>query len=301
MKERFQCLLKERNLNKQFKQLPLKKSQIKFSQLWSLGIAQILKTCRIKNRYAYKQNISIIQMAKGVSELHKLGFFHRDFKTSNFVMGKDNKNQIDMNLKTIEDNTQTQEVGTYQFMAPEILVSSDYDSSVGIWSLGMVFYQALLGIGFFSMKKEYETSNELLQIKQIQINERLRANKIQNSGNKKLLQKIIVQRLDQEKKKNKDVKRIGIDEVIHELEEKGYKQKIDLYEILVQLIDDKGIINIILSKLKKEKSYDCLNKPQKNSNDQKNFLEENDLRNIRELKFNKKNYLKEEFVQIERI
>lgn len=35
-------------------------------------------------------------MAKGVSEFHKLGFFHRDLKLHNFIIGKDN------NIKLID-------------------------------------------------------------------------------------------------------------------------------------------------------------------------------------------------------
>ncbi|CAK76734.1 unnamed protein product, partial (macronuclear) [Paramecium tetraurelia] len=136
-----------------------------------------------------------LQMAKGVQELHKLGFFHRDLKPGNFVIGKDNKIKlIDFGIsKKIEEKSQTQMQGTYQYMAPEILKTQAYDHSVDIWSLGLVFYEVFLGLVFFTNKQEGEMIDDLLQIKQIQINEKIRANRNLGQWQQKLLQKMIVQ------------------------------------------------------------------------------------------------------------
>ncbi|CAD8142265.1 unnamed protein product [Paramecium pentaurelia] len=181
-----------------------------------------------------------LQMAKGVSELHKLGFFHRDLKPNNFVIGLDNKIKlIDFGTtKTIQYTSHTQNEGTLSYMAPEVSITDDYDSSVDIWSLGIIFYELLTNSTFFEKgKSEYEICYERVQISQKQINLQIDAQKSLEQWQKALLKKMIVQKLENDNLLNHSIKRINIDEVINEFEQsknfqqtqqKVYQQKNDL-------------------------------------------------------------------------
>ncbi|CAD8213676.1 unnamed protein product [Paramecium pentaurelia] len=84
-----------------------------------------------------------LQMAKGVSELEQLGFFHRDLKPDNFVIGEDGKIKlIDFGIKKQNlTQTNTAAIGTFLYMAPDMIISTNYDSSVDIWSSGVIFYE----------------------------------------------------------------------------------------------------------------------------------------------------------------
>lgn len=64
-------------------------------------------------------------MAKGVSELHKLNFYHRDLKPDNFVISKDNKIKlIDFGIaRTMAKDAQTRGRGTGAYIAPEVYVT----------------------------------------------------------------------------------------------------------------------------------------------------------------------------------
>ncbi|CAD8178235.1 unnamed protein product [Paramecium octaurelia] len=134
-----------------------------------------------------------LEMSKGVSELQKLRFFHRDLKPDNFVIGKDNKIKlIDFGIsKTIEQITQTQMQGTYQYMAPEVMAGTDYDPSVDIWSLGILFYEVFTNELFFAKFEGSEMIQIIQNIQQIQINQKISAQNKLEQWQKELLQKIL--------------------------------------------------------------------------------------------------------------
>ncbi|CAK74565.1 unnamed protein product (macronuclear) [Paramecium tetraurelia] len=163
-----------------------------------------------KKNACLQVKIQIFQMAKGVQELHKLGFFHRDLKPGNFVIGKDNKIKlIDFGIsKKLKRNPKPKckehiNIWLQKYQKPKFMTIR---LIFGLWDW------------FFMRSSQGEMIDDLIQIKQIQINEKLRANKIQNNGNKNYYN---------EKKLNKDVKRISIDEVIRQLEEVDELNKLD--------------------------------------------------------------------------
>ncbi|CAD8088916.1 unnamed protein product [Paramecium sonneborni] len=166
------------------------------------------------------KRMACLQMAQGVSELHKLNFFHRDLKPSNYVIGKDNKIKlIDFGLaKTIANEAQTKGRGTRLYIAPEVYITQDYDESVDIWSLGLIFYEIFTNSKFFETSYDYELMKQKIEITQFQINQKLEKQekkKIINKQQKELLQKMIIQRLDNEGKIVKSITRPSIDEVIN--------------------------------------------------------------------------------------
>ncbi|CAD8163687.1 unnamed protein product [Paramecium octaurelia] len=161
-----------------------------------------------------------LEMSKGVAQLHKLRFFHRDLKPDNFVLGQDNKIKlIDFGIsKTIESITQSRMQGTSKYMAPEVVACTDYDSSVDIWSLGILFYEVFTNEQFFAKFEESDMIQIIQEVQQIQINQKIRGQKQLEQWQKELLQKMIVQKLDENLQLVQSIERISIDEVIQVLE-----------------------------------------------------------------------------------
>ncbi|MCB0283778.1 MAG: protein kinase, partial [Calditrichaeota bacterium] len=90
------------------------------------------------------------QIAKGLQAAHEKGIIHRDIKSSNIMLTKDNQVKImDFGLAKIgggEEITNLQTtVGTIAFMSPEQTQGSDVDSRTDIWSFGIVLYEMLTG------------------------------------------------------------------------------------------------------------------------------------------------------------
>ncbi|CAD8158478.1 unnamed protein product [Paramecium pentaurelia] len=237
------------------------------------GIFTIMELAKsLDLRQIQDKRKACLQMAKGVFELEQLGFFHRDLKPDNFVMGEDGKIKL-IDFGTTKQNqkqTNTAATGTYLYMAPEMIISTNYDSSVDIWSLGVIFYEVFTNETFFLIcDTSFKLQLAITQITQFQINQKLRKKQINYQLNE-LLQKMIVQYLDGEQKIIILKKRIRIDEVINELEKqieveqtqqqiKILEYKEDLSKILTSSnYIDECILNVIIEILRKAKISDCL-------------------------------------------
>ena len=85
----------------------------------------------------------IIQIIKGLKCLHDYNIMHRDIKSANIFLFKDNVVKIgDLNvskiLKNHLNNTQT---GTPYYASPEVWDNKSYDFKSDIWSLGCLIYE----------------------------------------------------------------------------------------------------------------------------------------------------------------
>lgn len=100
------------------------------------------------------------QIIKAFQELQKRNVIHRDLKLENiFINGTDIILGDFGVAKVVKEMTSTT-VGTPLNMAPEVMARNDYDSKSDIWSIGIVFYELLIGKApFFAL-----SIAELMQI-----------------------------------------------------------------------------------------------------------------------------------------
>ncbi|CAD8105147.1 unnamed protein product [Paramecium sonneborni] len=163
---------------------------------------------------------TFLQMVKGVQQFHKLGFFHRDLKPENFVICEDGWIKlIDFGItKEIKEIIQTKQIDTFHYLAPEVLAFDNYDQFVDLWSLGIIFFEILTRKNFFEDSNTYlEILLKRIEITQLQINTKIKEHNLKN-WQVKILEKMIVQRLDKNREINTNIKRIGIDALVEELE-----------------------------------------------------------------------------------
>ena len=84
-------------------------------------------------------------MCLGLYYLHKNKILHRDIKTINMFLGKDNKIKIGdlgvAKLLNYTNNFAHTVVGTPYYLSPELCEEKPYNHKSDIWSLGCVLYE----------------------------------------------------------------------------------------------------------------------------------------------------------------
>jgi serine/threonine protein kinase len=79
--------------------------------------------------------------------MHNISVIHRDLKPENILRKGGSYKIGDLGFARIlefGDVTRLQ-VGTINFMAPEIIAGNPYNMKVDIWSLGVIFYRMIFG------------------------------------------------------------------------------------------------------------------------------------------------------------
>lgn len=85
-----------------------------------------------------------MDIAKGMAFLHSLGLIHRDLKTSNCLLTRDlNVKIIDFGLSRVVDVSKlmTANVGTTQYMAPELFENQKYSEKADVYSYAIVMWE----------------------------------------------------------------------------------------------------------------------------------------------------------------
>ena len=101
-----------------------------------------------KEYFSEKQIIYwLVQVCLALKYIHKLHVIHRDIKPSNIFLTKNGIIKIgDFGISKIliknVKNTNTQ-IGTPNYMPPEVINSESYDYTVDIWSLGITFFELM--------------------------------------------------------------------------------------------------------------------------------------------------------------
>ncbi len=111
-------------------------------------LKEILKK---KGRFSVVETLSIAQqICEGLKEAHGLGVVHRDLKPANIMLDEKGSVRImDFGIaRSLEAGGKTQTgfaVGTPEYMSPEQIDAKKVDTRSDIYSLGIIFYEMLLG------------------------------------------------------------------------------------------------------------------------------------------------------------
>lgn len=103
----------------------------------------------------------LIQVLRGLKDLHSRKILHRDIKSANIFLNKEGVVKIgDMNVsKVLKETLKNTQTGTPFYASPEIWKNERYDFKSDMWSLGCLIYEmSSLKPPFtgFSMKGVYE-------------------------------------------------------------------------------------------------------------------------------------------------
>ncbi|XP_059153056.1 mitogen-activated protein kinase kinase kinase 3-like [Physella acuta] len=115
---------------------------------------KLAKNCTVKfveeNGVLSEETTSLFtyQILKGLIYLHDNLIIHRDIKGANILLDQDLKIKLaDFGISKILRNqtTNTSEMGTVKWMAPEIINEKPYDFKVDIWSVGATVVEMVTG------------------------------------------------------------------------------------------------------------------------------------------------------------
>jgi serine/threonine protein kinase len=102
-----------------------------------------------------QKTVIVDEIAEGMVFLHSRNVIHRDLKSLNILLDENNEPNIcDFGLTRQVDQTMTGCLGTYHYMAPEVIESSRYDFKADVFSFGMLMWEIVKGQVPFSWFKQ---------------------------------------------------------------------------------------------------------------------------------------------------
>ena len=126
----------------------------------------------------------IAELILSIESIHNLDCIHRDIKPDNILIDKTGHIKLSdfglakiseklyeqNNIKLNNDNVNKHErnyscVGTAYYVAPEVLTKSGYGPEIDWWSVGVIFFEMLVGYAPFCSKETSEVCHKILNWK----------------------------------------------------------------------------------------------------------------------------------------
>ena len=111
-----------------------------------------LKEVKLKGLLSNTLKVRIaVEVAFGMSHIHRHGMMHRDLKLDNIMMNSvfDSKiidfGLVHVNEMSISGSSLTKGVGTLAYMSPEMLNEEEYDNKTDVYSYGIVLFALFTG------------------------------------------------------------------------------------------------------------------------------------------------------------
>ena len=119
----------------------------------------------------------IIDICKGLKEIHSNNIIHRDIKPDNLLITENNKIKIcDFGISKQlgpNNNYANTTIGTLYYCAPEIFDKKPYNNKIDIWSLGCVIYELCTKKLCFEGESHWELLNKIMACNYTPLNEEL--------------------------------------------------------------------------------------------------------------------------------
>ena len=149
----------------------------------------------------------IAELILAVESIHKLDCIHRDIKPDNILITKDghiklsdfglakisdkifeNKINENFDINILKHDKNYSCVGTAYYVAPEVLMRKGYGKEIDWWSVGVIFYEMLIGYAPFCSKETNEVCYKVLNWKKFL---KIPSNKKISENAKDLIMKMI--------------------------------------------------------------------------------------------------------------
>ncbi|MFY0688693.1 MAG: TonB family protein [Cyclobacteriaceae bacterium] len=137
--------------------------QVHYMTMEYLDGEPLSKMIRRKGMLGLSEALKIvIPIAQALNYLHKMGYVHRDVKSSNIFITKDGRPVLtDFGIVYTNESLLSQPgtvLGTPEFMSPEQANGKDIDGRSDLYSLGVILYEAITG------KMPFRTDNPLTTV-----------------------------------------------------------------------------------------------------------------------------------------
>ena len=226
-----------------------------------------IKEKKQKNEFFSENEILqyFYEILQGLYYLHKNRVIHRDLKTLNIFLTKNNHIKIGdfgVSKKLINNNIYAYTfVGTPYYLSPEICQNKPYDEKSDVWSLGVVLYELITLNKPFDSESQMGLFMKILKGKPAPIN-----NTIKHSYSQKLINLVLENLLDKD-----PLTRYSIQQTINSgIFNKFFREKEIKYKLSKKRKEQKHSINNTIN----NNNYQ-INQSKKNTNRNKALTNQN--------------------------
>lgn len=108
----------------------------------------------------------VSEIAQALMYLHERKVIHRDIKPENILLGKHGELKMaDFGWSVHTPNSKRGTMcGTLDYLPPEMIKGSEYDSCVDLWTLGVLCYEFVCGKPPFEAKDQIGTHRNIVQL-----------------------------------------------------------------------------------------------------------------------------------------